>query len=228
MRRILGNVAELQLSSGEEKVLIACPPEIIPGAGQYLLAAGHGAIQATPLFLAGSWKHGFLATKPYPVAWQPGTELILFGPLGIGFHLPADVQRLALIALGNSNSRLLPLVNALKFPHANITLFSDAVLPALPPDVEAYPLQDSGDSLTWADFIAVDAPLESLEILSGIISESALGLRGLRGQVLVHTSMPCSGLGKCGVCALRIKRSWKLICEDGPVFDLPGVLKGMR
>ena len=228
MRRITGHVAELQLTSGGERVLIACPPEAIPAAGQYLLAAENGAIQATALFLSGTWKGGFLSSKPYPAAWQPGTDLILFGPLGHGFHLPADVQRLALVVLGNTNSRLLPLVSTLKSPHASMTLFSDAQPTDLPPDLEAYPLQDFTESLTWADYYAVDAPLASLETLSECFDSSSHGLSGIHGQVLVHSSMPCSGLGKCGVCALKVKRSWKLICEDGPVFDLAGVLKGIR
>ena len=228
MRRITGHVAELQLTSGGERVLIACPPGAIPVSGQYLLAAENGAIQATALFLSGAWKGGFLSPKPYPAAWQPGTDLTLFGPLGHGFHLPADVQRLALVALGNTNSRLLPLVSTLKSPHASITLFSDAQPTDLPPDLEAFPLQDLSESLTWADYYAVDAPLASLERLSEYFDKSPHGLSGIHGQVLVHSSMPCSGLGKCGVCALKVKRSWKLICEDGPVFDLSGVLKGIR
>jgi hypothetical protein len=228
MRRITGHVAELQLSAGGERVLIACPPGAIPAAGQYLLAAENGAIQATPLFLSGTWKGGFLSTKPYPAAWQPGTDLTLFGPLGHGFHLPADVQRLALVVLGDTNSRLLPLVSTLKSAHASMTLFSDAQPTDLPSDLEAYPLQDLDESLDWADFFAVDVPFERIETLTAVFSKSSHGLSGLRGQVLVYASMPCSGMGQCGVCALRVKRSWKLICEDGPVFDLAGVLKGMH
>jgi len=226
MRRISGHVAELRLSSGEEQALIACPADAVPAAGQYLLAAERGALQATPLYLAGIWKQGFLVTKPYPGAWQPGTDLSLYGPLGTGFHLPADVQCLALITLGNTNSRLLPLMSHLKFPHASVTLFSDAQSANLPPDLEAYPIQDLPESLDWADFFAVDTPLEGLETLEELFNQFAERTVGLRGQVLVHTNMPCCGLGKCGVCALRVKRSWKFACEDGPVFDLTEVLKG--
>lgn len=226
MRRISGHVAELRLSSGEEQALIACPADAVPAAGQYLLAAERGAIQATPLYLAGIAKQGFVVTKPFPGAWQPGTDLSLYGPLGTGFHLPADVQRLALITLGNTNSRLLPLARHLKFPHASITLFSDAQSTNLPSDLEAYPIQDLPESLDWADFFAVDTPLEGLETLAELFNQFAERTVGLRGQVLVHTNMPCCGLGKCGVCALRVKRSWKFACEDGPVFDLTEVLKG--
>jgi len=32
--------------------------------------------------------------------------------------------------------------------------------------------------------------------------------------------MPCGGLGDCGLCAVDLKRGWKLACKDGPVFDL--------
>lgn len=227
MRKITGYVAEQQLSSGEERLLISCPEEVIPAAGQYLLAAEHGAIQATPLFPAGKWKRGFTATSPVPDAWRPGTELTLFGPLGHGFHLPGDVRRLVIVALGKTNSRLLPVVNMVSDSNTSITLFSDALPGELPPDLEAFPLQDLPESLAWADFFAVDVPIENLEVILSIFHRSGQGLGGVRGQVLVHTGMPCYGLGKCGVCAVKINRSWRLTCEDGPVFDLPGVLKGL-
>jgi len=227
MRRILGHVAEIGLSAGEEQALIACPAESIPAPGQYLLAAEKGAIQATVLFQSGTRKQGFLIASPFPESWQPGTALTLFGPLGRGFQLPADVNRLAMIAMGNTNSRLLPLVDNLKSPQVSITLFSNAQPADLPPDVEAYPIQDLEDSLDWPDFFAIDTTLGRLEALSALFDQVRQKRPGLRGQVLVRTHMPCCGLGKCGVCALRVKRSWKLSCEDGPVFDLPGVLTGL-
>ena len=228
MQSLSGHVAELRLSAGEEQVLIACPPEAIPAPGQYLLAAARDAIQAAPLFLAGTGKHGFAAGKPYPAGWAPGTELSLYGPLGNGFHLPADVQRLVLIGLGNTNSRLLPLVNELKSPQASITLFSDSQSPRLPPDVEAYPVQDLPEAFGWADFFAIDLPLAGLERLAALFAQPDSTLPGLYGQVLVQADMPCCGLGKCGVCALRVNRTWRFACEDGPVFDLAEVIKGLR
>lgn len=227
MGKITGFVAEQQLSSGEEKLLISCPEEAVPAAGQYLLAAEHGAIQATPLFPAGYWKRGFTAISPVSDSWRPGTELTLFGPLGHGFHLPGDVQRLVLVGLGNTNSRLLPVLNMVSDLHTDITLFSDAPLSELPPDLEAFPLQDLTGSLTWADFFVIDAPIEKLVVVFSTFDNSDRGLGGVRGQVLVHTSMPCCGLGDCGVCAVKINHSWRLACEAGPVFDLPGVLKGI-
>jgi hypothetical protein len=138
-----------------------------------------------------------------------------------------DVQRLALIALGETNARLLPLATASLVDNLSITLFSDATLTELPSSMEAYPLHDLQESVSWADFIAVDVPLESLDQLAEYFSIASQGLSPIRGQVLVQTSMPCSTFGDCGVCAVKIKRSWKLACKDGPVFDLQAVLKGV-
>jgi len=226
MRRLTGHIAGFQLVSGEEQVLIACPPEVIPDTGQYLLVSEQGAIQGTPLFLSGTWKQGFLAPKPYPSTWQLGTQLTLFGPLGQGFHLPPGLQRLALISLGNSISRLLPLLDRLKMENTSITIFSDLPLSDLSPALEAYPLESLPESITWADFFVVDSPLDRLDLIDPLFYKSPNEMVALRGQVLVHTNMPCCGIGKCGVCALQVNRSWKLACEDGPVFDLSGVLNG--
>jgi hypothetical protein len=206
--------------------LITCPAEVVPTAGQYLLAIDEDSIQATPLFLADAWSQGFLAAPPFPGSWQPGTSLSLYGPLGRGFHLPMDVQRLALIALGETNARLLPLATASLVDNLSITLFSDAMFRELPSSMEAYPLNDLQESVSWADFIAVDVPLESLDQLAEYFSTASQGLFA-RGQVLVRTSMPCSTFGDCGVCAVKVKRSWKLACKDGPVFDLQALLKGV-
>ena len=227
MRISKGRVAEVQLRSGEARLLIACPETLAPETGQYLLAAEKGAVQATPLFPTGDWSKGFLAAPPYPESWRPGTELALNGPLGKGFRLPGMTQRLAMIALGESNARLLPLASVSESVRYSVTLFSDAPLGELPPDLEAYPLKEVGESLSWADFFAIDLPLEKLDILADQLGDSTQMPAELRGQVLVQAAMPCGGMGQCGVCALRVKHSWKLACKDGPVFDLQAVLKGV-
>lgn len=223
-----GRVAEIQLHLGEASALIACPSDLIPEAGQYLLAAQAGEIQATPLFFADSWKQGFLAVPPYPESWRPGTEISLYGPLGKGFRPPADTQRLALIALGDTNVRLLPLASASKSDRYSVTLFSDAPLTKLPPDLEVYPLHELGEAFSWADFFAIDVALKQLDSLTERFENASQNHSGIRGQVLIHTSMPCGGLADCGVCAVKVKKSWKFVCKHGPVFDLRDLLEGAR
>jgi NAD(P)H-flavin reductase len=39
-------------------------------------------------------------------------------------------------------------------------------------------------------------------------------------QALFYSPMPCGGAADCGVCALRTRHGVKLVCKDGPVFNL--------
>lgn len=221
-----GRVAERQLYLGEPSAVIVCPPQAVPIAGQYILAVDKQSILSTPLFPVGDWNQGFLASPPLPDSWRPGTKLTLHGPLGHGFRLPADVQRLALIALGDTNARLLPLAISYLHNNVSVTLFSDAPVPNLPHSVEAYPLNDLPESVSWADCMAFDVPMGSLERLAGLV-DSFPELAASRSQILIQASMPCGSLGDCGVCAVKVGRSWKLTCRDGPVFRFEAIIKGM-
>ena len=96
-------------------------------------------------------------------------------------------------------------------------LFTDAELPRLPTQVEANPLDALPDALSWADFLALDGPPDTLEGLGKILK----GTIRCPAQILVHIPMPCGGMADCGVCAVRTKKNkYKLACVDGPVFDL--------
>jgi dihydroorotate dehydrogenase electron transfer subunit len=221
-----GWVAERRLILGEQGALIACPPQAVPAAGQYVLAVDEQSVLSVPLFQVGESKQGFLTSALLPKSWQPGTALTLYGPLGNGFNLPIGVQRLALVALGESDARLLSLATAYPQQDISVTLFSDAPAPNLPPSLEAYPLDDLPDSADWADFMAFDVPLQSLERLAGLL-ESFQEMPDSRGQVFIQADMPCGGLGDCGVCAIKAGRTWKLACKDGPVFKLEAIVKGI-
>jgi dihydroorotate dehydrogenase electron transfer subunit len=202
---------------------IICPDGAIPSAGQYLLAIDlddPDAILSIPLFPIEQSDQGFWAAPLFPAKWEPGTKLDLIGPLGHGFGLPHNIQRLGLVALGETVSRLLPLVNLITRTHAGMTLFTDLTLPMLPAALEVSPLASLKDSLDWPDFMALDVPMERLPEL-----RARLGLPDRAGlacpaQVLVTTSLPCAGMAQCGACAVPAMRGWKLVCEDGPVFDL--------
>ena len=75
----------------------------------------------------------------------------------------------------------------------------------------------------WADYAAIDVKRDSLEALrEGLVERDQL--RTNSAQALVRTPMPCSGLAECGVCAVTVRRGWKLACKDGPVLGLLEVL----
>src|SRR3990172_6283209 len=132
MRASTGRVTEMRLDQGQAMAWIDCPAKTIPAPGQYLLATPAKAILSTPLFCAQPGERGFLAAPPIPADWVPGTALALRGPLGRGFRLPGEAPcHLALVAAGDSITRLLPLAAAALLQDTAVTLFSDAPLPSL-------------------------------------------------------------------------------------------------
>lgn len=220
MRAYTGWIKEIRRVPGGQAAWIECPPQAVPAAGRYVLAAAENSILSTPLFLSQVQAGGFLAAPPLPLHWQPGERLSLRGPLGQGFSPPEGVQRLALAALGDTLARLLPLVDVPDSRDISIAIFTDAALPSLPASFEASPLSALPEVLAWADFLALDISSDRLADL-----RASLGLGGGQrlpcpGQALVLSPMPCGGLADCGVCALPARRGYRLLCKDGPVVDL--------
>ena len=171
-------------------------------------------------FILNKSEQGFWSAPLFPTTWGPGTILHLVGPLGHGFNLPRNLQRLGLAVLGETNSRLMPVIQQAANTHVGITLFTDLSLPKLSSAVEVYPLASLSDSLDWPDFMALDVPLERLAELRVVLGlPQGTGLP-CPAQVLITAPLPCAGMAQCGACAVPARRGWKLVCEDGPVFDL--------
>jgi dihydroorotate dehydrogenase electron transfer subunit len=213
--------------SGEMAASISCPPRLIPSPGRYLLAADETSVLPVALFNSEVLEEGFLASPPVPSNWVPGTQLRLRGPLGHGFSIPEGVRRLALVALGSTPNRLLPLVDLSIRRDISVAVFTDSPLTPLPSLVEVNLLSTLMDALAWADHIIVDVPLENLPELRATLGVNSQRRLPCPGQALVITPMPCGGLAECGVCALPAHRGWKLLCKDGPVLELGELLDGL-
>ena len=224
MRFSQGRVVEIYSTPGGTQARIACPARLIPAPGQYLQATSQDAILGTALFIAGAAQGGFISAPPIPAGWMPGTALSLWGPLGHGFCLPANLHRLGLIAAGGNYARLAPLVELALAQSTAVTLFTDYPTGQLSSALEVYPLGEYPSLATWPDFLAIDLSSEDLPRLRLILGLPTDGFPPCPGQVLVHTTMPCGGLADCGLCAVELRRGWKLVCEDGPVFDLRDLL----
>jgi dihydroorotate dehydrogenase electron transfer subunit len=227
-----GKILELFLDERRASARIACPPTLVPAPGQYLLAHNPASDDplAVPVFSAGLSADGFLAASPLPSAWIPGINLILRGPLGHGFVLPAAARRVALAAWDVSPAYLLGLIHAAQAQDAAIVLVCENPPDDLPSDVEIRPLAALEEISQWADYLALAATREALGqgVHAGLPLPVGADLRvrsdPLRGpreaQVLIVTPMPCGGLGKCGVCSVDVKGGVELACEAGPVFEL--------
>ena len=223
-----GIVGEVRLEYGQRLAWIECPPAAIPAPGRYVMAWAPEDADAplgSALFAQEIGEQGFLAAPPAPRSWEPGMRLELRGPLGRGFHVQEMTRRLALVILGETAGRLLPLVIGALEQNAAVAFFTDLSLPPLPSAVEINPLRAAPEALDWADFLALDVPLDAAGNL-----RTVLGLKPevrhlpCPSQALVLAGMPCGGLATCGACAVTLPRGWKLACQDGPVFDLEALL----
>lgn len=217
---------EIRLTEHGLAGVIECPPAVQPAAGQYLL--GHvpelEEILPFPLFPAGIDLPGgspVLHVAPaLPAGWGIGLSVEVRGPYGRGFHLPERARSVALAAVGTDLHRLMPLIGQSLAQGAAVAVYTDGSPNDLPPSVEALPVAALPDALSWADYFALDLPLERVGEWRSLFGLSPEQPCPCRGEALVRTAMPCGGRALCGVCSLRTRQGWMYVCRDGPVFDL--------
>ncbi len=216
-----GRIVELILEDGCRYVQVACPENLIPAPGQYLLA-GDASDSPLPvsIFYTDFAPESFIASMSANVNWKPGDVLSLRGPLGRGFSVPLGARKIGLIAFDDSPVRLRGLIQPALKRDASVVLLCASSVDHLPDEVEVQPLSALDDVLKWSDYIAVDVTRENLPELKERLSGNTQRSAWHEAQVLVHTQMPCGGVADCGVCAVITRSSWKLACKDGPVFDL--------
>jgi Iron-sulfur cluster binding domain of dihydroorotate dehydrogenase B len=134
--------------------------------------------------------------------------------------MPASARCVALVALAETAARLKPLLTNALGQGASVVLISELDLPDLPPEVEIRPVAALAEAAQWADYLAIDVSRESVPaLLERLGTGKKVGVK-CEAQALILTPMPCSGMADCGVCAVTLRRGWKMACKDGPVFDL--------
>jgi dihydroorotate dehydrogenase B-like protein len=220
MHTALGNLLELSLDDGQRLARLNCPPNLIPSAGQYLLASDDSVSPlAIPLFYTDSAPQGFIAAPPVPASWTPGQGIALRGPFGRGFEIPAIARKIALIAYDDSHLRLRGLIQPALRQGAAVVLVGNLAIENLPDAVELQPLSLLPEIIAWADYAAFDVARENLSGLAERLGEPKQVSAWSGAQVLIHTPVPCGGVAECGVCAVSLKSGWKMACKDGPVFE---------
>ena len=169
----------------------------------------------------------------------PGTEALLWGPLGRGFSVRPAAQNLLLVAGGMGVAPLVWLAEVSVAKGRNVTFVIGArnasMLPPsslLPPQVELMVATEDGSAgrkgmasetfeecLPWADQVFACGPHAMYESMATVV-------RRLRDrtsvQVLLETPMAC-GMGLCYGCAVETRRGVRQVCHDGPRFDLRDV-----
>jgi hypothetical protein len=224
MKTARGKLEEIYLDGSAR---IACPPELTPAPGQYLLAHANGSTDPLPVPIFSSLPlppSGFRSAPALPSVWQPGQLLHLRGPIGHGFTVPTQARKVALIAFDASPTRLLGLLSYALKQKAEVVLISDSAIGDLPEIVEVQPLKAILDVLQWADYAAMDVDRENLSQLRERLAGKEQLTAKIEAQVLIRAPMPCGAIAECGVCALPLHHDWKMICKEGPVFELKNLL----
>ena len=181
---------------------------------------------------------------------RAGDALDVLGPFGQPFELGAQTRTLLLIGAGPGLAALLLLARAASARNCAVTLLAgadqaDLLPPAflLPGEVEYQtstglqisdfrlqaetgspqsPIYNLQSALTWADQLCVALPRAQLADLAAIIRR--VKYRWERGfaSALLDGPLIC-GVGACGTCTIELRKGSRLLCSDGPVFDLQNV-----
>ena len=170
---------------------------------------------------------------------QAGDRLTVFGPLGKGFALNPQTQNLLLVAGGLGVAAVVALADEAIERGKAVTLLQGAravskLYPPehLPKEVEVLSATDDGsaghrgpvtdllaDHLPWADQVFACGPNAMFRSMSEVLRE-ARTRKPI--QALLEERMGC-GTGVCYGCAVFARRGVKLVCKDGPRFELRDV-----
>lgn len=167
---------------------------------------------------------------------RPGDTLSIFGPLGKGYRLDPRSQNVLLVAGGLGVAAVMALADQAIAAGKAVTLLQGARTAAklfphhlLPPEVEAVSATDDGSAghhgyvtdllpayISWADQVFACGP-------NPMFASMAEVMRRLRSrkpvQALLEERMGC-GTGVCYGCAVFTRKGVRLVCKDGPRFEL--------
>lgn len=167
---------------------------------------------------------------------RPGDVVATFGPLGRGFAVKDSSRNLLLVAGGIGIAPLLWLADEAVARGQNVTLLAGArtaaqVFPEamLPPEVELVVTTEDGslgrrglvseafaEYLPWCDQAFACGPNPMFRSLAEV--RRRLGLRK-SVQILMEEQM-CCGTGVCYSCAVLARKGPRLVCKDGPMFEI--------
>jgi dihydroorotate dehydrogenase electron transfer subunit len=167
---------------------------------------------------------------------KPDDEITIFGPLGRGYELRSDAQNVLLVAGGMGVAAVIALADEAIAAGRSVMLLQGARTKSLlfphnllPTDVEAVSATDDGSAghhglvtgllaehLPWADQTFACGPNPMFASMADVVK----GARSRKPvQVLLEERMGC-GTGVCYGCAVFTRKGVRLVCRDGPRFDL--------
>ncbi len=174
---------------------------------------------------------------------KPGDRVYCWGALGRGYHIAKNARNLLLVGGGIGIAPLAWLADEAIASGRSVTLVIGArsaehIYPSslLPPEVEVVVTTDDGSAgrkgfvtepfgelLEWCDEAFACGPTPMFVAMATVARASKLR-RPV--QVLLEERMGC-GTGICYGCAVQVRarggHAMKLVCKDGPRFDIRDV-----
>lgn len=180
---------------------------------------------------------------------RAGDRLNVLGPLGQGFSMQDDWQRLMLVARGVGLATLAPLARQAQALGRQLTAICSARAPEFVMSVELF--RDYGaEVIVVTDTDGSSAP-EALRALivqkiadAGVDAFYTCGsyriarllqtigaAHNIPGEIAVEQQMAC-GLGMCQACVRPFHENGEIVhrrvCREGPVFPLAGLVSGVK
>jgi dihydroorotate dehydrogenase electron transfer subunit len=167
---------------------------------------------------------------------RAGEAFPVFGPLGKGYQLRPQTQNVLLVAGGLGIAAVVALADDAIRAGKSVTLIQGArsaskLMPPemLSPEVEAISATDDGSTghhglvtdllshyLPWADQVFACGPNPMFAAMAGVVRHE----RSRKPvQALLEERMGC-GTGVCYGCAVFTRKGVRLVCKDGPRFEL--------
>jgi dihydroorotate dehydrogenase electron transfer subunit len=167
---------------------------------------------------------------------RAGDDISCFGPLGKGYDLAKSTENVLLVAGGLGVAAVIALADEAIAAGRSVTLLqgarsADLLFPhdQLPTDVEFVAATNDGSAghkglvtellpkyLPWADQTFACGPNPMFAAMADVVK----GARSRKPvQALLEERMGC-GTGVCYGCAVFTRKGVRLVCKDGPRFDL--------
>lgn len=179
---------------------------------------------------------------------ETGRRIDVLGPLGKGFAIAPESERLLLVAGGIGLAPLVFLIQQ-ALPAHQITLIHGAkTATQLFPDacqlqaisherVRFITVTEDGtagqkgratdvfpDYLAWADQVYACGPVDMYKVMAPMsLRAKRSDLKLKRCQVSLEVRMGC-GFGACYCCTINTKKGLRQVCRDGPVFELDDII----
>jgi dihydroorotate dehydrogenase electron transfer subunit len=172
---------------------------------------------------------------------QPGDLVFAWGPLGHGYTIRSTSQHLLLVAGGIGVAPLVWFADEAVAQGKSVVLVlggrhAEQIFPTSLLAAEVELAITTEDGSLGQRGLATDAFIEHLEWCdqafacgpNAMFRAMANAMRTVRArrpvQVLLEERMGC-GTGICYGCAVETRRGMRLVCEDGPKFDLREVFR---